>query len=349
MLSIAHQKHFLESLIRIQLYLKPKAFIWANCRKLSYCYYKKANKILTSTADCVTIRNLYSVNLATDGTMKGTIMKKTYIVTLLALLSATGSSVMAMEETKVNNLIEAVEAGKKEEVEKLLQQGADINQLNKYGLTPLMLAVATKQKDIVKFLIEKEADLNIQQKETDDTALTSAVTRGYTEIAKLLINAPKIDLNKKAVYGETALMRAAHYGHKDIVELLIKKGADLKIKDSTGRTAFIMAAVGGHENIVKLFIQKGEEVKVNQEKLIAMAVAMGHVDMVKFLINEGADLNITDNFGKRALMRAVKMDHKDMVEFLIEKGAKFDQEELIDIATKKGHTEIVKLLKEAHQ
>ena len=45
--------------------------------------------------------------------------------------------------------------------------------------------------------------------------------------------------------GETALHNAASRGHKDIVELLIEKGANVNAKGSDGKTALHEAAFRG--------------------------------------------------------------------------------------------------------
>jgi len=44
----------------------------------------------------------------------------------------------------------------------------------------------------------------------------------------------------KINFGETALMFASWYGHKEVVELLLEKGADVNAKDKLGRTALMM-------------------------------------------------------------------------------------------------------------
>jgi ankyrin repeat protein len=64
-------------------------------------------------------------------------------------------------------------------------------------------------------------------------------------------------VNAKDNLGGTALMRAAFDGHKEVVELLLEKGADVNAKDKDGGTALMIAYVKGHKEIVKLLKSYG--------------------------------------------------------------------------------------------
>ena len=54
---------------------------------------------------------------------------------------------------------------------------------------------------------------------------------------KMLVNAGA-DVNARDSMGESALIWAAQFGHTDIMEILLKAGADPSIKDNAGRTVF---------------------------------------------------------------------------------------------------------------
>jgi ankyrin repeat protein len=61
-------------------------------------------------------------------------------------------------------------------------------------------------------------------------------------------------------YGQTPLHRAARYGHKEVVELLITKGADVNTKDNQGLTSLWYAKERGHEQNVELLRKHGAKV-----------------------------------------------------------------------------------------
>jgi ankyrin repeat protein len=52
--------------------------------------------------------------------------------------------------------------------------------------------------------------------------------------------------------GRTPLMLAAEKGHKPVVSLLLKRGADPKLKDKNGKTAADWAAFFNHDDVAKL-------------------------------------------------------------------------------------------------
>ncbi|KAA0145852.1 hypothetical protein FNF31_07940 [Cafeteria roenbergensis] len=76
----------------------------------------------------------------------------------------------------------------------------------------------------------------------------------------------------------TALVRAACGGHKDTVELLLDRGANLEAKDFFDGTALVQAARGGHKDTVELLLDRGANLEANG--LVSAAVvwccATGH-------------------------------------------------------------------------
>ncbi len=70
------------------------------------------------------------------------------------------------------------------------------------------------------------------------------------------------DVNAKDGDGTTPLHLAALMGHKEIVGLLIAKGADVNAKGSKyGITPLLNAAMGGYKETTELLIAEGADVK----------------------------------------------------------------------------------------
>ena len=93
-----------------------------------------------------------------------------------------------------------------------------------------------------------------------DSGLLDAASDGDIKAVKQHLAAGMDFELKCAGCGGTALLHAAFGGHKEIVELLIAKGADVNAKGSSGWTPLHFAANGGYMEVTKLLIAKGVDV-----------------------------------------------------------------------------------------
>ncbi|KAF1762040.1 hypothetical protein GCK72_010302 [Caenorhabditis remanei] len=84
------------------------------------------------------------------------------------------------------------------------------------------------------------------------TALMTAVWSRHVAISVFLLDCCAVDPNRIDRQGATALSIAAQIGDRDLVNLLLKFGAEPKIKDSMGRTAMDVALISGNDSIVSL-------------------------------------------------------------------------------------------------
>ena len=140
-----------------------------------------------------------------------------------------------------------IQNGRKKIVEILLEN-SDVNETDKGGFTALIYASFIGDKDIVKMLIEKKADVNAKSKRENETPLRSAAMNGHKEIVELLIhNNADVNDNKN---GETALSLSSKNGHKDIVYILIQNNADINVKGIYNRSGQIIHPGGYLMNIV---------------------------------------------------------------------------------------------------
>jgi ankyrin repeat protein len=108
-------------------------------------------------------------------------------------------------------------------------------------------------------LLDQGADLNALDKR-DQSALHKASYNGHVVIVKLLLErGANVDI--PSTRGWTPLLFAARGGHLEIVQMLLDHGADLKAEperdlDESG-TALHLAAVGGHPQVVKTLLERG--------------------------------------------------------------------------------------------
>lgn len=124
-------------------------------------------------------------------------------------------------------------------------------------ISSLLLAVSRGYYEIAKVLISAGADVNFEGIH-GNTPLMLASSNGYESIVKLLLD-NRADVNKRSRIGSTALMNAASAGYVNIVKMLLDKNADVNVKNNLGDTALMLAQKNGHENIAEIL--KSVEVK----------------------------------------------------------------------------------------
>ena len=115
----------------------------------------------------------------------------------------------------------AVYSGNLEMVRILIEYDADVNARDVDGWTPLYVASGSlylQGGSIVRLLLEHGADINVRTKR-DQTPLHCASVYGKLEAASLLLE-NGVDVEAKDNDGDTALQEAAKRGHGEVVELL---------------------------------------------------------------------------------------------------------------------------------
>ena len=138
--------------------------------------------------------------------------------------------------------------GHKEVVELLLANKADVNALSNDGTTPLQWALQKGHQDVaellrhhsdletVNALLKGNPDFLFSKDKDGETPLHSAAMRGYIDVAELLL-AKTNAVNVLDASGKTPLIIAAEYGEYEMVDFLVKNGADKSAKSNEGKTA----------------------------------------------------------------------------------------------------------------
>src|SRR4029079_18644074 len=137
----------------------------------------------------------------------------------------------------------AVQRARVEMVKLLLAKGAKF-----HGGELALAALSGNQEEslaMITALLQAGADVNSRNDRLvgglSFTALYAAVHKGNKDSVKLLLAQPGIKLDESNDDGDTALMVAAEHGHAEIVEMLLKAGADVSITDEAGETAITRA------------------------------------------------------------------------------------------------------------
>lgn len=214
-------------------------------------------------------------------------------------------------------LLNAAESGDVQQVELLLNNGANIEQRNYYGLTALHRASEEGKVPVVKLLLSRGADV-----------LT-------------------LDCD-----GQSALEKAAQQGHKRTVGLLARWGGDVHFRDSMGYNLVMRAAEWGWHHVVVTLLQSSQGLKeldskdLFDETPLLKAARNGRKQVVSTLLKHGAAVTATDKEENTVLLWAVRHEWKDLIPLLLN-AATFPQHELnrgLAVAVKRGLTGVVALL-----
>jgi len=197
--------------------------------------------------------------------------------------------------------------------------------LNSFGLTPTSVYEAVYKGDVdtVRRYLEQGGNVNAKYGFDGNTPLQRAAQNNNKDMVEMLI-AKGADVNAKDKDGNTPLQRAAQNNNKDMVEMLIAKGADVNAKDKDGNTPLQRAAQHNRKDVAELLIAKGADVNAKDKDgntPLQRAAQHNRKDVAELLIAKGADVNAKDKDGNTPLQRAAQHNRKDVAELLIAKGA----------------------------
>ncbi len=213
---------------------------------------------------------------------------------------------------------------------------------NKDGATVLHLALRRLDMEVINYLIGKGVNTSKADNEGNTPLMIAAAGRNPQLVALLL---KTNDINAVNLKGQSALTKAFETGSGEVAALLVKNSADLKVTDVDGNNLAYYwfnsyrpvrpggpAIPGGGSPVKdfddKLAILKAGKIDVtapqkNGSTLFHLAVAKESVELVKKAAALGTDINVQDEEGTTPLHKAALIAKDDaMLKTLIELGAK---------------------------
>uniref|UniRef100_A0A4W4F8M0 KAP NTPase domain-containing protein n=1 Tax=Electrophorus electricus TaxID=8005 RepID=A0A4W4F8M0_ELEEL len=160
------------------------------------------------------------------------------------------------------------------------------------------------------------------------TPLMLAAEQGSLEIVQELIRRGA-NVNLDDVDCWSALISAAKEGHVEVVRELLDNSAYIEHRDMGGWTALMWAAYKGRVEVTKVLLENAANPNTTGQYSvypIIWAAGRGHAEIVKLLLEHGAKVNCSDKYGTTPLIWAARKGHLDCVMYLLENGADVDQE-----------------------
>ncbi len=173
----------------------------------------------------------------------------------------------------------------------LLRHGVPVDK----NQVSLLLPIAAKKGDfnLVCSLLQQGGDVYSVDDEKNNTPLHYAVQFENVEAVTRLLEEHVDLLNRGNKEKKTAISIAAEKGNKELFDLLLSKGADIKAKDKDDMSLLHYAAIGGNMEIFSDLVSKKFDIneKDKQERTpLHLAARYGNKDIVAYLL----DKKVTD-------------------------------------------------------
>lgn len=237
-------------------------------------------------------------------------------------------------------------------LERLLQQGADVNKRNDANATALMWAAGDLEK--TRLLVTHGADVNARSSDMRTPLIIAARRPGNSATVKFLLeHGAAVNPNARPAAESSPLIEAASAGDAASMELLLAHGADVK---AAGEPALEMSYNIRCAKCAALLVSRGLSKEDYTTALPNIAV-LGDIDGVRNALDHGADVNAADGSGRTALMYAAASDRLplDEIKLLVERGADINARDkrkrsndagltVLDIAMRHGETPVVEYL-----
>lgn len=237
---------------------------------------------------------------------------------------------------ELTSLVYAARSGAIDAAQVLLDAGADVNQVTRYGWTPLLAATQNRNYQMAQFLIDNGADVNYANK------------GGWTPLY--------LATDNRNVEGGDYPTREPDMDHLDYIRILLEEGANpnARLIESTetrtvftnqwlneeGATAFLRASQSGDVPLMQLLLEYGADPHINTKlgvTPLAAAAGIGWVEgvtnewsteqtieAVRLLLSLGIDPNFQADTGRTSLHGAAHKGATQVVRILVAAGARMD-------------------------
>lgn len=245
-------------------------------------------------------------------------------------------------------LITAITAGNDQNVTFLIEHGANPYLEDKHGdnafryatLNPELMEILNRTKhnprnifqaiisdriDWVTQWLIKNPDINATDGPYGDSPLIYAIRYYQKNLIPLLLSQKNIDVNVVNNDDDCALSLALVQRDLDLIQLLVKAGANIEQLDKKGRTALMQSTVlGGDLKIVTWLLDQKANIEATNNDGQTPLMVTGGATITELLLSRGANINATDKNGHSALQIAADRNNLNKIKVLLDRGAAID-------------------------
>lgn len=279
-----------------------------------------------------------------------------------------------MENTPQSPLSLAAEHGHKDIVRLLMDWGADIESLDRFGRTPLSLSasggcrfiMSTGRSKIGKTRLEIVTESStffnepLKNQGVDESWKDVGTYRGkdtripglssvshqipevYSEVFDLLLRRGA-NMETPDCLGASPLWWAANRGHVSVVRILLQQEAQFRLCDCFGLTPLSWALWNGHQEVVECLLDDHAPADAYKHgNPLFWAICSGNETRVKWLLDKGVDIN-----DRTTLDGTISSGHASPVVPLLNLDVPTvfcDKEPALSLAASNGHEMIVQAL-----
>lgn len=246
-----------------------------------------------------------------------------YVDIVESLLQHPSIAINDSDRSGITPLMLAVKRGHKSIAASLLAKGAEMELKDTSGETALFYAVKYWGTSMIELLLHHGANANVFSHGKGHTALVYAIIHKYEEISRLLIDIGNIEFIPIGNYDDSPLAWAYETGKQGIIDLLLERGPYLEsgYEYENGLCLMHHAARRGHVGLVKLLVQRGFDpgpISWNGSTPFLFAAKEGKVVVAKLLLATDK-VNPDSKYagGRTALSYASERGHEDIVKLLL--------------------------------
>ncbi|MFI3244772.1 MAG: ankyrin repeat domain-containing protein, partial [Akkermansia sp.] len=255
------------------------------------------------------------------------------------VIVSTATSSSAEQQLMGQQLLAACIAGKTDAVKQLIASKVDVDAAtaldNATGFSPLIFAGMNGHKEIVAMLLAAGADPNYQSKRNKKTVLSEVMYKRQYDIVEMLIKAGA-QIDKLIDTGSTVLGNCCALNDINGAALLIRHGANIRLKGSKGKSPLDYLSAAQRKNNQQLLMLSDADL-IEEALPLEAAIKAGNAAEVKKLLEGGADPNEMTTLQEPMILFAVQGGNLEIIKLLID----YKVDVNTKLSTKYGSTPLI--------